>query len=175
AFAVGDAVTLAGLIVNLEVVAPTGVAITVLAAIAWIRGTGGRPRPRAEPARSEPAAGDAERFPRSRLLESATLGLGGLVAAGVALPAIGAAVIPAFTRNKPRAIDLGPIGAFPEGEFVIATFLSDPRQARSRAGPRSSGTTASSGSRRASPSCSAAARTLAARRHFPSPVSRTRR
>ena len=126
-FAIGVAVILAGLVVNLEVVAPAGVAITVLAAVAWIRGSGRRSRTSAEPKRIEPAAGEAERFPRSRLLERATLGLGGLVAAGVALPAIGAAVIPAFTRNKPRAIDLGPIGAYPEGEFVIATFLSDPQ------------------------------------------------
>ena len=126
-FAIGVAVILAGLVVNLEVVAPAGVAITVLAAVAWIRGSGRRSRTSAEPKRIEPAAGEAERFPRSRLLERATLGLGGLVAAGVALPAIGAAVLPAFTRNKPRAIDLGPIGAYPEGEFVIATFLSDPQ------------------------------------------------
>ena len=103
-FAIGVAVILAGLVVNLEVVAPAGVAITVLAAVAWIRGSGRRSRTSAEPKRIEPA-----------------------VAAGVALPAIGAAVLPAFTRNKPRAIDLGPIGAYPEGEFVIATFLSDPQ------------------------------------------------
>jgi len=126
-FAIGVAVILAGLIVNLKVVAPAGVAITVLAAVAWIRGSGKGSRASAEPKRIEPAAGEGERFPRSRLLERATLGLGGLVAAGVALPAIGAAVIPAFTRNKPRAIDLGPIGAYPEGQFVIATFLSDPQ------------------------------------------------
>jgi Rieske Fe-S protein len=127
AFAIGVAVVLVGLVVNLEVIAPVGVGITLLAAVAWIRGNSGGSRASAEPKRSEPAVGDAERFPRSRLLERATLGLGGLVAAGVALPAIGAAVLPAFTHNKPRAIDLGPIGAFPEGEFVIATFLSDPQ------------------------------------------------
>jgi Rieske Fe-S protein len=125
-FAIGIAVTLAGLIVNLEVVAPSGAAISVLAAVAWIRGSGKRSRA-PEPDRSEPALGDAEKFPRSRLLERATLGLGGLVAAGVALPAIGAAVLPAFSRTRARAIDLGPISAFPEGEFVVATFLSDPQ------------------------------------------------
>ncbi len=124
-FAIGVAVILAGLVVNLEVIAPAGVAITVLAAVAWIRGSGKR-----SPAQTkslEPATNEGERFPRSRLLERATLGLGGLVAAGVALPAIGAAVLPAFSHTKARAIDLGPIGAFPEGEFVIATFLSDPQ------------------------------------------------
>jgi Rieske Fe-S protein len=124
-FAIGIAVILAGLVVNLEVIAPTGVAITVLAAVAWIRGSGKRSQ--AQTKTLEPATNEGERFPRSRLLERATLGLGGLVAAGVALPAIGAAVLPAFSHTKARAIDLGPIGAFPEGEFVIATFLSDPR------------------------------------------------
>jgi Rieske Fe-S protein len=127
AFAVGIAVVLAGLVVNLEVVAPVGAAITVLAAVAWIRGNRSRSRAPAEPARREPTDGQGERFPRSRFLERATLGLGALTAAGVALPAIGVAVLPAFSRNKQRAVDLGPIGAFPEGEFVIATFLSDPQ------------------------------------------------
>ena len=126
-FAIGVAVTLTGLIVNLDVVAPAGAAIAVLAAAAWIRGSGSRSPAPAEPKREEPAADDGERFPRSRLLERATLGLGGLVAAGVALPAIGAAILPAFSHTKARAIDLGPIGAFPEGQFVIATFLSDPQ------------------------------------------------
>jgi Rieske Fe-S protein len=124
-FAIGVAVILAGLVVNLEVIAPAGVAITVLAAVAWIRGSGRRSP--AQTKTPEPAPDAGERFPRSLLLERATLGLGGLVAAGVALPAIGAAVLPAFRHTKARAIDLGPIGAFPEGKFVIATFLSDPQ------------------------------------------------
>ncbi len=99
-FAIGVAVILAGLVVNLEVIAPAGVAITVLAAVAWIRGSGKR-----SPAQTkslEPATNEGERFPRSRLLERATLGLGGLVAAGVALPAIGAAVLPAFSQAAAR-------------------------------------------------------------------------
>jgi Rieske Fe-S protein len=127
AFAVGVAVVLVGLVVNVDVIAPVGVAITLLAAVGWIRGTSGRSRASAPPKQSAPAVGDGERFPRNRLLERATLGLGGLIAAGVALPAIGAAILPAFSHTRARAIDLGPIGAFPEGEFVIATFLSDPQ------------------------------------------------
>jgi len=127
AFAVGTAVILVGLVVNLRVIAPVGVAITLLAAVGWIRGNRRGSDTTPAPRETEPAAGNAEKFPRSRFLERATLGLGGLIAAGVALPAIGAAVLPAFTRTKARAIDLGPIGAFPEGKFVIATFLSDPQ------------------------------------------------
>jgi Rieske Fe-S protein len=127
AFAIGVVVVLVGLIINLEVIAPVGAAITVLAAAAWIRSSGRRPRAPTEPTRPEPAVWEPERFPRSRFLERATLGLGGLILAGVTLPAIGAAVLPAFTGNKRRPVDLGPIEAFPEGEFVVATFLSDPQ------------------------------------------------
>jgi Rieske Fe-S protein len=124
--AIGVAVVLAGLIVNLEVIAPVGGAIILLAAVAWARANGSRASASVESKRHQPAA-EAETFPRSRFLERATLGLGGLVAAGVALPAIGAAVVPAFSRNRHRPVDLGPIEAFPEGEFVVATFLSDPQ------------------------------------------------
>jgi len=67
-----------------------------------------------------------ERFPRSRLLERATLALGGLVALGAALPAAAFAILPSFVGQRQRPIDLGPVDAFPEGEFVVATFLADP-------------------------------------------------
>lgn len=69
---------------------------------------------------------DADRFPRSRFLERATLGLGGLVALGAALPASAVALLPSLKKQRLRPIDLGPVEAFPEGQFVVATFLSDP-------------------------------------------------
>jgi Rieske Fe-S protein len=125
AFASGVAVAFVGLIVNLEVIAPLGGAIALLAVFGWVRGWGGAP-PRAPVERLD--ATEAERFPRSRLLEAATLGLGGLIALGVALPAAGFAVLPSFLGQRRRAVDLGPISRFPEGQFVVATFLSD-RQA----------------------------------------------
>ena len=125
-FAVGVAVVLAGLIVNPLVFIPLGAAIAVLAAVLWIRGNRTPPRQEAEPRASEQQ--QAERFPRNRLLERATLALGGLVALGVALPVAGFAVLPAFVGQRRRAVNLGPIGAFPQGQFVIATFLSDPSQ-----------------------------------------------
>ena len=70
---------------------------------------------------------NTERYPRSRFLERATLGLGGLIAGAVALPAAGLAILPSFLGQRRRPVDLGPIDAFPEGRFVIATFLADPR------------------------------------------------
>jgi Rieske Fe-S protein len=125
-FAVGVAVVLAGLIVNPLVFVPLGAAIALLAAVLWIRGNRTPSHQEAKPRASDQQ--QAERFPRNRLLERATLGLGGLVALGVALPAAGFAVLPAFLDQRRRAVNLGPIGAFPEGQFVIATFLSDPSQ-----------------------------------------------
>jgi len=123
--AIGVAVLLVGLIVSPELIAPLGGAITILAGFRWVRSTGSTARP-ATPSTARRKQTEAERFPRSRLLERATLGLGGLVALGVTLPAVGFAVLPSFLGQRRRAVDLGPIGAFPEGQFVVATFLSDP-------------------------------------------------
>jgi Rieske Fe-S protein len=125
-FAIGIAVLLVGLIVSPRVIAPLGGAITLLAGAAWVRGNRRTPRTGIAPPAREPQR-DEERFPRSRLLERATLGLGGVVALGVALPAIGSAVLPSFLGQRQRAVDLGPIDAFPEGQFVVATFLADPQ------------------------------------------------
>jgi Rieske Fe-S protein len=125
-FAIGVAVLFVGLVVNLQVVAPLGGAIALVAGLAWVGGSGSKRRPTtAHPSASAEETG-AERFPRSRMLERATLGFGGLVALGAVLPAVGAAVLPAFLNQRRKAVDLGPIGDFPQGQFVIATFLSDP-------------------------------------------------
>jgi Rieske Fe-S protein len=124
--AIGVAVVLVGLVINPLVFVSLGGGIVVVAAALWIRGN--RTAPRQEHAAPMPLEQSGERFPRNRLLERATLGLGGLIALGVTLPIAGFAVLPAFLGQRRRAVNLGPIGAFPEGQFVIATFLSDPSQ-----------------------------------------------
>jgi Rieske Fe-S protein len=125
-FAIGIAVLLVGLIVSPLVIAPLGGAITLLAGVAWVRGNRRAPRTEiASPAR-EPQKNE-QRYSRSRLLERATLGLGGVVALGVALPAAGLAILPSFLGQRQRPVDLGPIDGFPEGQFVVATFLADPQ------------------------------------------------
>jgi Rieske Fe-S protein len=121
--ALGVAVLLVGLIVSPLVIAPLGGAVALAFGFVWARG-GRRPRAATEP---DPPAGNEERYPRSKLLERATLFLGGVVALGVALPAVGFAVLPSFLGQRRRPVDLGPIAAFPEGEFVVATFLADPQ------------------------------------------------
>ena len=125
-FAIGVVVLLVGLVVNLQVIAPLGAAIALVAGLAWALGSGSKRRPTtAHPSASAEATG-AERFPRSRMLERATLGIGGLVALGAVLPAVGAAVLPAILNQRRRPVDLGPVDDFPQGEFVVATFISDP-------------------------------------------------
>jgi Rieske Fe-S protein len=126
-FAVGVAVLLVGLIVNPAVISPLGGAIIIVAAFAWIRGSDSVKQPTtSEETASQGVERGGERYPRSRFLERATLGLGGVVAGAVALPAVGFAVLPSFLGQRRRPVDLGSVSAFPEGRFVVATFLADP-------------------------------------------------
>ena len=43
-----------------------------------------------------------------------------------AVPVLGFAVLPSFTNQEEQDVELGPIDEFPEGQFVIATYLEDP-------------------------------------------------
>jgi Rieske Fe-S protein len=65
-------------------------------------------------------------YTRSRFLEASTLGVGAAIGAIVTLPVVGFMVLPAFTNVEEDEADLGPIENFPEGEYVIATYLSNP-------------------------------------------------
>ena len=150
-FAVGIVCILVGLIISWAAVA-VGAAITLLLGFLWARdvtseyrrvdvgvreaevpsgpesSTAAPPLPAdvGEAAMPEPEPG--ERFPRSTFLEGATLGLGGVIAGIVTAPIVGFAVAPVFTAPKREEIDLGPITNFKEGQYVVATFLSDPPQ-----------------------------------------------
>jgi quinol---cytochrome c reductase iron-sulfur subunit, bacillus type len=131
------------------IVLAVGAAIAVLSAAMWVRdsargfsapvehepetrrpvGTGDAP-PADEVGTAMPVMEDAEieRFPRSVFLEGATLGLGAVIGAVVTVPALGFMVAPAFVKQHPKSVDLGPMDDFPEGEFVIATFLRSPEE-----------------------------------------------
>ena len=69
-----------------------------------------------------------ERFPRTKFLEVSTLGLGAVIGGIVTAPAVGFMVAPAFLKQGEKDHDLGPLTDFPEGKYVIATFMSDPSQ-----------------------------------------------
>ena len=60
-----------------------------------------------EAADAHAAPADSDPYPRNRFLARATLGLGGLVAAGAALPAAGFALLPSLLRQRRRPVDLG--------------------------------------------------------------------
>jgi len=149
-FAVGIAVVLIGLIVDPVVISSIGGAIVLVFGFLWARDATAELRGApivVEPERREmreAGLGDArpipadvgeaampppepgERFPRSRFLEGATLGLGGVIGGIVTLPVAAFAVLPAFLDQKGHRVDLGPISDFTEGKWVIATFMVNP-------------------------------------------------
>src|SRR5207253_1471385 len=75
----------------------------------------------ARAAMPEPASG--ERFPRSRFLEGATLGLGALIGGVVTVPPVGLLVAASLEGQKFHDIDLGPLSDYPSGKFIITTFV----------------------------------------------------
>ncbi len=195
-FAVGIVCILVGLIVSWPAVA-VGAALTLVFGFLWIRdvsrGHATVPTPDAEaegppepapaipahkgpPAMPETSPAEAARYPRSKFLEGATLGLGAAIGAVVTIPAVGFAVVPAFVDQGNPDIDLGPIDNFPQGEWVITHFNLRPDGGRRHptASP-TSGTTASPTTSRASPSSPTAARTSAVRSSPAGSSSPTRR
>jgi Rieske Fe-S protein len=141
AFAIGVACLLLGLVLS-WIVAAVGAGIAVVAGFLWARDVTHDVRrevPSIEPETRAVAdsastgatvAVAADRplpaYTRSRFLEASTLGVGAAIGAIVTLPVVGFMVLPAFTNVEEDEADLGPIENFPEGEYVIATYLSNP-------------------------------------------------
>jgi Rieske Fe-S protein len=157
-FAIGVACLLLGLVIS-WIVAAIGAGLAVVFGILWARDVTRDVRaevPHIEPetravadtpsATAAPAAA-AEPLPaytRSRFLEASTLGVGAAIGAIVTLPVLGFMVLPSFTDLEEDEVDLGPLENFPEGEFVIATYLSNPNAgevSRRTAFVRNNGTT----------------------------------
>jgi Rieske Fe-S protein len=143
-FAAGIACILVGLIVSPLLIAPIGGGIAVFFGYLWARDATRdyrrEPEP-IEPERAEPAPATApppsadqampesesgERFPRSRFLEASTLGLGAVIGGLVTVPVVGFMVVPPFKGQGYPTIDLGPLDNFPEGKWLITTFLQHP-------------------------------------------------
>src|SRR5919199_1217466 len=146
-FAIGIVCILVGLIISWPAVA-VGAVITLIFGFLWARDVTSEyrrvpvpPEPEAPPpttvapavpadegeaAMPEPEPG--ERFPRNVFLENATLGLGAVIGGIVTLPVVGFAIAPVFQREHHDEIDLGPISNFKEGQFIVATFLSNPEE-----------------------------------------------
>ena len=145
-FAVGVVCLLVGLVVSWWVAA-VGAALALIFAFLWVReAVTGRPQVAGPPPAEEPAVDGAppipadvgeaampapepgERFPRSKFLEAATLGIGALIGVIVTLPALGAALVPGFVKQKSKPIDLGPVSNFREGQYYVTTFPRDAKQ-----------------------------------------------
>ena len=140
-FAAGVACLLLGLVIS-WVVALIGAVLAVVFGLLWARDVTRDVRgevPAIEPetrtvadAPSAPLAAAADEplpaFPRSRFLEASLIGLAGALGGVLTLPVLGFMVLPSFTNVDEDEVDLGPIDNFPEGEYVIATYLSLPEQ-----------------------------------------------
>jgi len=137
-FAVGVVVLLVGFVVSWAIVG-IGVFISVFFAFLWLRelarGSSLAEKPEKvapEKRLRAPAAvprakredHPVERYPRNVFLEASTLGLGAVIGGLVTLPVLGFMVGPAFLKQGVRHTDLGPLDAYPEGEYIITTFVS---------------------------------------------------
>jgi Rieske Fe-S protein len=124
-FAVGIAVALVGVVVGF-VVAGIGVAIAAVFGSLWVRSTT-RTQEVVEVAEEPAEVGEVEvAMGRDAFLKRATLALGGLIGAMIALPVAGFAILPSFGRGRHAPIDVGATANFPEGQYMVTTFLLDP-------------------------------------------------
>ena len=147
-FAVGIACIFIGLILS-KIILVVGAVITAIFGFLWIRDatsglrTAAQPADegtepstsappiradRGRPAMPEPGEDEVVRFPRSKLLEATTLGLGGLIGIVVTAPVLGFTILPPFIKQGHPEIDVGAIDDFPENKFVTTTYLLNPEQ-----------------------------------------------
>lgn len=139
AFAGSVALILLGLIVSTWATV-LGVVLAVVFGFLWIRQVTrevrGEPEPVEEPppAAAELVEEEGEegpaRYERSKFLEGATIGIGAAIGAIVTLPVLGFAVAPAFVNQDYPEADLGPLDNYPEGQWQIATFTSNPEDGK---------------------------------------------
>ena len=137
-FAIGIVVVLVGLVINPELISSIGGAIAIVFGFLWAREATaeyrGQPvhveperRAPAEP-REAPEPVSAAAVTRSRFLEGATLGLGGVIGGIITVPVAGFALLPSFLSQKQHKVDLGPVSKFPTNRWFVATFIVDPAQ-----------------------------------------------
>jgi Rieske Fe-S protein len=138
-FAIGIVVVLVGLVINPELISSIGGAIAIVFGFLWAREATAEYRGQpvhVEPERRAPAAPREASEPppaggtvtRSRFLEGATLGLGGVIGGIITVPIAGFALLPSFLSQKQHKVDLGPMSTFPLGQWFVTTFIVDPAQ-----------------------------------------------
>jgi Rieske Fe-S protein len=149
-FAIGIVVVLVGLVINPELISSIGAVIAIVFGVLWARDATAELR--GEPLVVEPErrpmkeAGEGMTAPpadqqgvalpavdpatvtRSRFLEGATLGLGGVIGGLITVPVAGFALLPSFLGQKQHKVDLGPLSSFPLNKWFVTTFIVDPAQ-----------------------------------------------
>jgi Rieske Fe-S protein len=149
-FAIGIVVVLVGLVIDPLLISSIGGVIVIVFGFLWARDATSELR--GQPLVVEPErrrmreAGEGMTAPpadqqgvalvqveetavtRSRFLEGATLGLGGVIGGLITVPVAGFAVLPSFLGQKQHKVDLGPISKFPLGRWFVSTFIVDPSQ-----------------------------------------------
>ena len=138
-FAVGIVVLLVGLIVSWYVAA-LGAILALVFGFLWVRDlTAGTELTEADEVAPEggatvveseelPPEDPADRYPRSKFLEISTIGLGAVIGGLVTIPVLGFMVAPAFLKQGDKDHDLGPMDGYPEGKFIITTYMTNPAQ-----------------------------------------------
>jgi Rieske Fe-S protein len=137
-FAIGIACLLLGLVLS-WIVALIGAILAVVFGILWasdvtrdVRGEvpAIAPESRARAAAAELAEPEEPlpAYTRSRFLEGSLIGLSAVLGGVLTLPVLGFMVLPSFTNLDEDEVDLGPLDNFPEGEYVIATYLAAPER-----------------------------------------------
>jgi menaquinol-cytochrome c reductase iron-sulfur subunit len=138
AFAIGVACLLLGLVIS-WLVALAGAVLVVVFGLLWARDVtrevrGDVPTIQPEVRAVDPGAVTGAvpeplpAYTRSGFLEVSLIGLSGVLGAVLTLPVLGFMVLPSFTDVEEDEVDLGPIENFPEGQYVIATYLALPEQ-----------------------------------------------
>jgi Rieske Fe-S protein len=144
--AIGLTVALVGLVIGSWVSVAVGAILVIAFGFLWVRDVSGpvvvEEQPGPESATDAPpvpanVGGEAlpvmsdeeiATYPRDKFLELSTLGLGAVIGGLVTVPAVGLLVGPAFVDQGKEPVDLGPLEDFPEGQFMIATFLAKPEE-----------------------------------------------
>jgi Rieske Fe-S protein len=142
-FAIGIVLVLVGLVIGSWATVAVGAVLTIAFGFVWLRDLAVGHEAPAPSAEEEPAPVPAvartprpapeeveeyERYPRNVFLSLSTIGLGAAIGGLVTLPVIVMAVGDPFVATPEEDVDLGPIDQFGEGEYVVATYLSNPEQ-----------------------------------------------
>ena len=127
-------------IVESWLIAAVGVALAAVCALLWVRrlAAGGellKTGEVIEPERRTPIEHDEHpvakapsTYPRSTFLEISTLGLSQVIGAMVTLPVLGFMVLPPCLKQGFKDHDVGPLSDYPEGQWIVTTFMADPTQ-----------------------------------------------